>query len=128
MPRAISGDLAATLNTWLGSHHYRIAIDLPSGIGRPVTSGAKNRLSSHCGAWRMEARAFFLMPAASRMGALRLIDIGIGRDVGGTRQVSAHILQRPRVRINIAAACCNRWRDAGAACSRQRQCTQVQVM
>jgi len=91
--RAISGDLAATLEQLAGSHHYRIAIDLPSGIesDRGDLLGPKidYHLTVALGAWK---RAHFLMPAASRMGATRLVDIGIDRGVG-----SAHRIVRPHL-------------------------------
>jgi len=93
--RAISGELAATLEHLAESHSYRIAIDLPSGIesdrGELLGPKIDYHLTVALGAWK---RAHFLMPAASRMGAMRLVDIGIDRDVG-----SAHRIVPPHLTV-----------------------------
>jgi hydroxyethylthiazole kinase-like uncharacterized protein yjeF len=94
--RAISGDLAATLEQLAGSHHYRIAIDLPSGIesdrGELLGPKIDYHLTVALGAWK---RAHFLMPAASRTGALRLVDIGIDRYVGSAQRIFQPHLTAP---------------------------------
>jgi hydroxyethylthiazole kinase-like uncharacterized protein yjeF len=86
--REVSGDLAATLEQLAGSHDYRVAVDLPSGIesdrGELLGPKIDYNLTVALGAWK---RAHFLMPAASRMGALRLVDIGIDRDVGSAHRI-----------------------------------------
>ena len=63
------------------AHSYRIAIDLPSGVS--TDSGAvlakelpHYHLTIALGAWKP---AHVLMQAAAQMGALRLVDIGVGR-------------------------------------------------
>ncbi len=91
--REISADLALPLSRLAASHHYRIAIDLPSGIesdrGELLGPDITYHLTVSLGAWK---RAHFLMPAASRMGALRLVDIGVDRAVG-----NAHRIERPHL-------------------------------
>ncbi len=92
LDRAISADLAAPLEQLAANHKYRIAIDLPSGIesdrGDQLGPEIDYHLTVALGAWK---RAHFLMPAAARMGALRLVEIGVGRCVD-----SAHRISRPR--------------------------------
>ncbi len=91
--REISADLAAPLSQLAEGHHYRIAIDLPSGIdsdrGALLGPDIGYHLTVALGAWK---RAHFLMPAASRMGALRLVDIGVEASSG-----TADRIARPRL-------------------------------
>ncbi|MDZ4308071.1 MAG: NAD(P)H-hydrate dehydratase [Allopontixanthobacter sp.] len=91
--REISADLAAPLSRLAESHHYRIAIDLPSGVesdrGALLGPEIDYHLTVALGAWK---RAHFLMPAASRMGALRLVDIGVDPS-----SATAHRIARPRL-------------------------------
>jgi ADP-dependent NAD(P)H-hydrate dehydratase / NAD(P)H-hydrate epimerase len=80
LTRPLSDDHAQLLSRLAASHHKRLAIDLPSGIdtdlGQPLGSALPNYdLTVALGAWKP---AHFLMPAAATMGALRLVDIGIG--------------------------------------------------
>lgn len=61
------------------SHRKAIAIDLPSGVatdsGLVLNEGLLDyRLTLALGAWKF---AHFLMPACARMGALRLVPIGV---------------------------------------------------
>ncbi len=98
--REISADLAALLSRLAESHHYRIAIDLPSGIdsdrGALLGPEIDYHLTLALGAWK---RAHFLMPAASRMGALRLGDIGVEPS-----SATAHRIARPRLSAPAADA------------------------
>ena len=98
--REISADLAAPLETLAASHHYRVAIDLPSGIesdrGDLLGPEIPYDLTVALGAWK---RAHFLMPAASRMGALRLVDIGVDRS-----SANAHRIARPQLAAPAADA------------------------
>lgn len=93
LDRRISADLVAPLEQLAASHAYRIAIDLPSGIesDRGVLLGPQidYHLTLALGAWK---RAHFLMPAARGMGALRLVDLGVGQSTG-----MAHRIARPRL-------------------------------
>lgn len=93
--REISADLAAPLSRLAEGHHYRIAIDVPSGTdsdrGALLGPDISYHLTVALGAWK---QAHFLMPAVSRMGALRLVDIGVDRSAG-----NAHRIQRPRISL-----------------------------
>lgn len=91
--REISADLAAPLSRLAETHHYRAAIDLPSGIdsdfGALLGPMIDYDLTIALGAWK---RAHFLMPAACQMGVLRLVDIGVDRSAGNSRRI-----ERPRI-------------------------------
>ena len=92
LDRAVSADFAAPLEQLAANHKYRIAIDLPSGIesdrGERLGPEIDYHLTVALGAWK---RAHFLMPAAALMGELRLVDIGVSRDLG-----NAYRITRPR--------------------------------
>nr|MBP6364390.1 NAD(P)H-hydrate epimerase [Novosphingobium sp.] len=80
LTRPLDVDDLVLLNRLAAAHHLRVAIDLPSGIdtdlGKPLNIDLPGYdLTLALGAWKP---AHFLMPAVARMGALRLIDIGIG--------------------------------------------------
>ncbi|MXP43476.1 NAD(P)H-hydrate dehydratase [Allopontixanthobacter sediminis] len=100
LSREISADLANPLKALASTHAYRIAVDLPSGIesdrGTLFGPAIEYHLTLALGAWK---RAHFLMPAASRMGALRLVDIGVDRSAG-----HAHRIMRPRLSAPAADA------------------------
>ena len=93
LSRAISGDLAAPLLQLAASHKFRIAIDLPSGIesdrGGLLGPEIDYHLTVALGAFK---RAHFLVPAAARMGALRLVDIGVDPAAG-----NACVIARPEL-------------------------------
>jgi hydroxyethylthiazole kinase-like uncharacterized protein yjeF len=79
LTRALGEDDAALLSRLVAGHHYRAAIDLPSGV--ETDSGAALgsdlppwHLTLALGAWKP---AHFLMPACAAMGELRLVEIGI---------------------------------------------------
>jgi len=70
-----------------GLHEKSVTIDVPSGVDSD--SGAElnerlpgNDLTIALGAWK---RAHWLMPAAGKMGARRLVDIGIGAVTGAVQ-------------------------------------------
>ncbi len=98
--REISADLAEPLSQLAEGHHYRIAIDLPSGIdsdqGTLLGPEIDYHLTVALGAWK---RAHFLMPAASQVGALRFVDIGVDQSTG-----TAHRIARPRLSAPAADA------------------------
>ncbi len=80
LTRPLDVDDLTLLSRLAAAHHLRVAIDLPSGIntelGQPLNTDLPGYdLTLALGAWKP---AHFLMPAVARMGALRLIDIGIG--------------------------------------------------
>ena len=80
LTRPLCADHLTLLSRLAAAHHLRVAIDLPSGIntelGQPLNTDLPGYdLTLALGAWKP---AHFLMPAVASMGALRLIDIGIG--------------------------------------------------
>ena len=94
--RAISAELAVPLEQLAANHKYRVAIDLPSGIESDRAELLGPEIDYHLtlalGAWK---RAHFLMPAAGRMGALRLVDIGVGRNAGSAQRIVRPQLSPP---------------------------------
>jgi hydroxyethylthiazole kinase-like uncharacterized protein yjeF len=92
LARAVDVRLAAIMAALWARHALRVAVDLPSGI--EADSGAVLNpeicgfdLTLALGAWK---HAHFAMPAAARMGALRLVDIGAATIPG-----AAEVLPRP---------------------------------
>lgn len=90
LTRGLSAEHAALLSRLAASHDKRVAIDLPSGIdsdlGQPLSRDLPAYdLTIALGAWK---RAHFLMPAASAMGALRLVEIGVGQVEGAAQAVA----------------------------------------
>lgn len=99
LTRALPDDLAALLNTLAASHHYRIAIDLPSGVesdtGRPLNEGLPDYdMTVALGAWKF---AHFAMPACAAMGALKLVDIGVAPVSGAARVLAKPAIAAPPV-------------------------------
>lgn len=92
------GDFAL-LTALAARHAKRIAIDLPSGIatdtGLPLNEGLPDYLLTIAlGAYKP---AHLLMPAAARMGALRMVGIGCGAMEG-----AGTLITRPRLRVPAA--------------------------
>ncbi len=78
-------------------HPHRIAIDLPSGIdadsGQPLGAGLPDyALTLALGAWKF---AHLLMPACAAMGALRLVEIGVGPQPDVARMLRRPLLSAP---------------------------------
>ena len=101
LTRPLSDDLFFLLSALAEEHPLRIAVDLPSGI--EADSGAcLNRglptfdLTLALGAWKY---AHWTMPAAPRMGALRLVDIGVAAMPG-----AAQLLGKPQIAAPSADA------------------------
>lgn len=97
LARALSDDHAALMGRLAASHDIHIAIDLPSGIetdtGRMLNGGLPRfDLTVALGAWKP---AHFLLPAAARMGALRLVDIGVLPAPGCATRLLRPALPRP---------------------------------
>ena len=89
LSRPLGADHSGLLNRLATAHHISVAVDLPSGIetdlGRPLGPDLPGYdLTLALGAWKP---AHFLMPAASSMGTLRLVGIGIG-PVDGAAQAN----------------------------------------
>ena len=88
LTRPLSDANLALLQGLAARHDKLVAVDLPSGIeadlGQPLGPGLPPcDLTIALGAWKF---AHFLMPAAASMGALSLVDIGLG-DLAGAAQV-----------------------------------------
>ena len=94
LTRPLSAGDAALLKRLAASHQQAIAVDLPSGVdadrGLALNNDLPiNHLTLALGAWKF---AHFLMPAAASMGALRLVEIGVGAIAG-----AAEMIARPRL-------------------------------
>ncbi len=97
LTRALGTNHAALLAGLAARHRLGIAVDVPSGV--EADSGAllgdalpAYDLSIALGAWKY---AHFLIPAAARMGALRLVDIGIGKGEGAARVLRCPAISAP---------------------------------
>ncbi len=93
LTRALAGHDFAVLSRLAASHRARVAVDLPSGIasdsGAALNAGLPDyQLTLALGAWK---QAHFLMPGAGLMGALRLVEIGMGPVTG-----AAWVISRPQ--------------------------------
>ncbi|WP_226016834.1 NAD(P)H-hydrate dehydratase [Novosphingobium sp. FKTRR1] len=94
LTRPLAPETLALLQQQAAKHRHVIAIDLPSGVesdsGVALNPGLPhNDLTVSLGAWK---HAHFAMPACASLGALRLVDIGLGAMPGAAR-----ILERPRM-------------------------------
>ncbi len=94
LTRALPDDLFALLTALAASHHHLVAIDVLSGVesdtGLPLNEGLPRAdLTVALGAWKF---AHWTMPAATLMGARRLIGIGCP-DV----PEAACLLEKPRL-------------------------------
>ena len=90
LARPLTDEHAALLGGLAASHHYRIAVDLPSGVqsdsGMKLNDGLPQYDLTIClGAWKF---AHFLMPASTMMGELRLVEIGCDAVEGAAAVVS----------------------------------------
>ena len=95
--RPLSGDHYALLSRLAASHRHRVAVDLPSGIasdsGLLLNDGLPfYDLTVALGAWKY---AHFLMPAAARMGAVRLVGIGVRPVAGAGQSLSRPAFEPP---------------------------------
>jgi len=99
LARMLDASLAGLLGALAMAHPLRIAVDLPSGTQSDSAALLNHGLTDYhltlaLGAWKW---AHWLMPAAAKMGELRLVDIGIGA-VCGAGQIA------PRARLHAPAA------------------------
>jgi len=97
LTRALSPDLAALLHRLAAAHPFRIAIDLPSGIGSDTGEALNDGLPDYhltlaLGGWK---RSHWLMPASAAMGERRLVPIGIGAVEGAGRLACRPTLSAP---------------------------------
>jgi hydroxyethylthiazole kinase-like uncharacterized protein yjeF len=99
--RPLGAELAGLLRELASHHHFRVAVDLPSGV--ESDSGAlldddlpRCDLTIVLGAWKF---AHWLMPAMVRMGERRLVPIGVAQLDG-----AANLLARPHFTAPAADA------------------------
>ncbi len=123
LTRPLTSEDAALLARLAASHDKRVAIDLPSGVdsdlGLPLNLGLPDYdLTIALGAWKY---AHFLMPACARMGALRLVEIGVHTVEGAAQaivqpQLTAPVSRCPQVHPRVARCGCRG--DAGGGVAR----------
>jgi hydroxyethylthiazole kinase-like uncharacterized protein yjeF len=101
LTRPLGTELAGLLRELARHHHYRVAVDLPSGV--ESDSGAlldenlpRYDLSLALGAWKV---AHWLMPAMETMGERRLVPIGVD-----SVEEAATLLTRPHLSAPAADA------------------------
>src|SRR5690606_5755845 len=89
LTRPLAPEHLELLNRLAARHRHRVAIDVPSGVesdsGMLLNEGLPEYdLTVALGAWKF---AHFLMPAAARMGRLRLVGIGVAAVGGAARRI-----------------------------------------
>lgn len=97
LTRPLAPEDAGLLNRLAANHRQAIAIDLPSGVQSDSGMTLNQDLPGYdltlaLGAWKF---AHFLMPASSRMGALRLVGIGVAEVAGAARRVERPAFSAP---------------------------------
>jgi ADP-dependent NAD(P)H-hydrate dehydratase / NAD(P)H-hydrate epimerase len=94
LTRPLTGADLALLTRLASGHRLSIAVDLPSGMqsdsGMLLNEGLPRfDLTIALGAWKF---AHVLMPSAARLGALRLVEIGVAQVAGAARMIG-----KPRI-------------------------------
>ncbi len=94
LARPLSGELDLMLRDLARRHHFRVAVDLPSGVesdsGALLNEGLpRYDLTIALGAWKF---AHWRLPARERMGMLKLVPIGVGAVDG-----AAQLIERPKL-------------------------------
>ena len=97
LSRPLAPEHGALLARLAAGHRLSIAVDMPSGIhsdsGEPLGEGLPAYdLTLALGAWKP---AHFLMPAAARLGARRLVPIGVAPVAGAARVLCKPLLAAP---------------------------------
>ena len=97
LSRPLGADHLGLLNRLAAAHHISVAVDVPSGTGPDMGRALGSDLPGYAltlalGAWKP---AHFLMPAASTMGTLRLVGIGIGPVDGAAQAIGQPDLTAP---------------------------------
>jgi hydroxyethylthiazole kinase-like uncharacterized protein yjeF len=101
LTRPLGAELAGLLRDLASQHHFRVAVDLPSGVESDNGALLDEHLPHYeltlaLGAWKF---AHGLMPAMAGMGERRLVPIGVGAVEG-----AASLLSRPRFAAPAADA------------------------
>lgn len=97
LTRPLAPEHAGLLNRLAARHRHVVAVDLPSGVQSDSGMMLNHDLPVYdltiaLGAWKF---AHFLMPASGRMGALRLVGIGVGEVAGAARRVQRPVFGVP---------------------------------
>lgn len=92
--RPLVAEHAQLLRSLAARHHYRVAVDVPSGIASDSGAALNEHLPHYdltlaLGAWKF---AHWTLPGRGLMGQLRLVPIGIAGVAG-----AAQVVQRPRI-------------------------------
>lgn len=92
--RPLVAEHALLLRDLAARHHYRIAVDVPSGIASDSGAVLNDRLPQYdltlaLGAWKF---AHWSLPGRALMGQLRLVPIGINAVAG-----AAQLVERPKI-------------------------------
>lgn len=99
LTRPLSAEHALLLRDLADRHHYRIALDLPSGVesdgGTMLNEGLPHyELTLALGAWKF---AHWRLPARQIMGDLKLVPIGAEEVVGAAQLVGMPKIDPPAV-------------------------------
>ena len=94
LARPLMDEHALLLRDLAARHHYRVAVDIPSGVDSNSGAVLGERLPTFdltlaLGAWKF---AHWSLPGRALMGQMRLVRIGIGSVAG-----AAHMIERPRI-------------------------------
>jgi hydroxyethylthiazole kinase-like uncharacterized protein yjeF len=94
LARPLMDEHALLLRDLAARHHYRVAVDIPSGVDSDSGAVLGERLPTFdltlaLGAWKF---AHWSLPGRALMGQMRLVRIGIGSLAG-----AAHMIERPRI-------------------------------
>lgn len=97
LARPLDDGMTSLLLSLAACHPVRIAIDLPSGVesdtGKPLNEGLPDyHVTLALGAWKF---AHWLMPAAAKMGARRLVPIGVPEGLGNASVLHRPLVQKP---------------------------------
>lgn len=99
LSRALDAEHALILRDLVNRAHYRIAVDLPSGVESDSGALLNDGLPEYdctlaLGAWKF---AHWRLPARSKMGSLKLVPIGVGAVQGAARVIGKPAFRAPSV-------------------------------
>lgn len=97
LTRPLGAEHLGLLQELANAHKHRIAVDLPSGVDSDTGAALNDGLPDYdltvaLGAWKF---AHFLMPACAKLGAVRLVGIGVGAVAGAARVIARPHLGAP---------------------------------